>query len=98
VSARGTTGVAFPDLSSFRLGAAPMEARSAEALPDKLGRWQFILRDGFRRLAFKESGTVELRGKSSLGRTSRRLWRHCLTSHSSNLSSNLSSTANWSLS
>ena len=50
---------------------APMEARSAESLPDEPGKWQFEPKwDGFRCLAFKDGGAVELRGKSgtSLGR------------------------------
>ena len=42
-----------------------MEARSAESLPDEPGEWQFEPKwDGFRCLAFKEGGSVELRGKS----------------------------------
>jgi ATP-dependent DNA ligase len=58
-------GVEFGDSFSFRLDAAPMEARSAEALPDEPERWQFEPKwDGFRCLAFKEGKTVELRGKS----------------------------------
>jgi ATP-dependent DNA ligase len=65
MSARRTTGVEFPDLPSSRLGAAPMEARSAEALPNEPGEWQFEPKwDGFRCLAFKEGGAVELKGKS----------------------------------
>jgi ATP-dependent DNA ligase len=65
MSSRRTTGVEFPDLSSLRLGAAPMEARSAEALPNEPGEWQFEPKwDGFRCLAFKEGGAVELKGKS----------------------------------
>ena len=50
---------------------APMEARSAESLPDEPGKWQFEPKwDGFRCLAFKDGDAVELRGKSgtSLGR------------------------------
>ena len=49
----------------------PMEAKSAETLPDEPGQWQFEPKwDGFRCLAFKDGGAVELRGKSgtSLGR------------------------------
>jgi ATP-dependent DNA ligase len=54
-----------PDLSSLRLVAAPMEARSAETLPNEPGEWQFEPKwDGFRCLAFREGGDVELRGKS----------------------------------
>jgi ATP-dependent DNA ligase len=65
MSARRTTGVEFPDLFSLRLRAAPMEARSAEALPNEPGEWQFEPKwDGFRCLAFKEAGAVELKGKS----------------------------------
>ncbi len=47
------------------LDTMPMEAKSAETLPDEPGRWQFEPKwDGFRCLAFKEGGAVELRGKS----------------------------------
>ena len=42
-----------------------MEARSAESLPNEPGEWQFEPKwDGFRCLAFKEGGAVELKGKS----------------------------------
>ena len=65
MSARRTTGDEFPHLFSLRLGAAPMEARSAEALPNEPGEWQFEPKwDGFRCLAFKKGGAVELKGKS----------------------------------
>jgi ATP-dependent DNA ligase len=65
MSARRTRGVEFPDLYSLRLGAAPMEARSAESLPNEPGEWQFEPKwDGFRCLAFKEGGAIELKGKS----------------------------------
>jgi ATP-dependent DNA ligase len=65
MSARKTAGVEFPDLHSLRRAAAPMEARSAESLPDEPGEWQYEPKwDGFRCLAFKEAHTVELRGKS----------------------------------
>jgi ATP-dependent DNA ligase len=53
------------------LDTAPMEARSAECLPDEPGHWQYEPKwDGFRCLAFKGGGAVELRGKSGkpLGR------------------------------
>ena len=48
-----------------------MEAKSAESLPDEPGQWQFEPKwDGFRCLAYKDGGAVDLRGKSgtSLGR------------------------------
>ena len=48
-----------------------MEAKSSEALPNEPGEWQFEPKwDGFRCLAFKQNGAVELKGKSgtSLGR------------------------------
>jgi ATP-dependent DNA ligase len=65
MSARRTPGVEFPDLYSLRLGAAPMEARSAESLPSEPGEWQYEPKwDGFRCLAFKQGDAVELRGKS----------------------------------
>src|SRR5579883_3065386 len=50
---------------------APMEARSAEALPDEPGSWQYEPKwDGFRCLAFKADDAIELRTKSgkALGR------------------------------
>jgi ATP-dependent DNA ligase len=53
------------------LDTAPMEARSAEALPTEPGKWQFEPKwDGFRCLVFKEGGAAEIRGKSGkpLGR------------------------------
>ena len=63
MSARRTRGVEAADLSSRP--AAPMEARSAETLPNEPGKWQFEPKwDGFRCLAYKEAGAVELRGKS----------------------------------
>src|ERR1700678_3693036 len=63
MSARRTGGVEFPDLPSRP--PAPMEARSAESLPNEPGKWQFEPKwDGFRCLAFRDSGAVELRGKS----------------------------------
>jgi ATP-dependent DNA ligase len=44
---------------------SPMEAKSAEALPDQPGRWQFEPKwDGFRCLAFKQGRSVGLIGKS----------------------------------
>nr|WP_280516258.1 ATP-dependent DNA ligase [Chelatococcus reniformis] len=53
------------------LETAPMEARSAEALPEDDGPWQFEPKwDGFRCVAFKAGRAVELRAKSGkpLGR------------------------------
>jgi ATP-dependent DNA ligase len=65
MSARKLPGLEFPDLYVLRLGGAPMEARLAESLPDEPGKWQFEPKwDGFRCLAFKEDGAVELKGKS----------------------------------
>jgi ATP-dependent DNA ligase len=69
MSARRTGGVEAADLSSRC--HAPMEAKSAESLPNEPGKWQFEPKwDGFRCLAFKDGGGVEIRGKSgtSLGR------------------------------
>src|ERR1700735_3142075 len=66
---RGTRSVEFDDLSPHSV--APMEARSAKTLPNEPGKWQFEPKwDGFRCLAFKDGGAVELKGKSgtSLGR------------------------------
>ena len=66
---RGTRSVEFDDLSPHSV--APMEARSAETLPNEPGKWQFEPKwDGFRCLAFKDGGAVELKGKSGtpLGR------------------------------
>jgi ATP-dependent DNA ligase len=65
------TGVEFRNFSSLPLDAAPMEAKSAETLPNEPDRWQFEPKwDGFRCLAFRQRGAVELKGKSgtSLGR------------------------------
>lgn len=48
----------------LNLDTQPMEARSVEILPDEPG-WQFEPKwDGFRCLAFKAAGEVELRAKS----------------------------------
>src|ERR1700727_3524572 len=66
---RRTGGVKAAGLSSQ--APAPMEAKSAESLPNEPGKWQFEPKwDGFRCLAFKDGGGVELWGKSgtSLGR------------------------------
>jgi ATP-dependent DNA ligase len=65
MNARKTPAVEFPDLYSLRQHDAPMEARSADSLPDEPETWQFEPKwDGFRCLAFKEAGAVELKGKS----------------------------------
>ena len=65
MSARTTAAIEASDLSCLRLASAPMEARSAETLPNEPGRWQFEPKwDGFRCLAFKKGGAVELKGKS----------------------------------
>src|SRR4029077_3753280 len=65
MSTRRKAVVESPDLSSLRLVAAPMEARSAETLPNEPGEWQFEPKwDGFRCLAIREGGDVELKGKS----------------------------------
>lgn len=65
MNARKSPGVEFPDLYSLRQSAAPMEAKSAETLPNEPGTWQFEPKwDGFRCLAFKDGGAVELKGKS----------------------------------
>ncbi|WP_292177387.1 ATP-dependent DNA ligase [Mesorhizobium sp.] len=58
---------------SFRLplGTAPMEAKLADTLPSDIGQWQYEPKwDGFRCLAFKGDGGVDLRAKSGkpLGR------------------------------
>jgi ATP-dependent DNA ligase len=53
------------------LETRPMEARTAESLPQENGPWQYESKwDGFRCLAFKSGAAVELRGKSGkpLGR------------------------------
>jgi ATP-dependent DNA ligase len=71
MNARKRPGVEYPDLYALRLGAAPMEAKSADRLPEEPETWQFEPKwDGFRCLAFKDAGAVELKGKSgaSLGR------------------------------
>jgi len=49
----------------------PMESRTADRLPRDGGEWQYEPKwDGFRALAFREGGAVDLRGKSGkpLGR------------------------------
>ncbi len=53
------------------LDTAPMEAKSAERLPESAGAWQYEPKwDGFRCLAFKTGTAVDLRAKSGkpLGR------------------------------
>ncbi|HEY2538655.1 MAG TPA: ATP-dependent DNA ligase, partial [Stellaceae bacterium] len=53
------------------LETPPMEARSAETLPESEGEWQYEPKwDGFRCLAFKSGAAVALKGKSGkpLGR------------------------------
>src|SRR5215203_7323042 len=46
------------------VGTPPMEARLVDALPDEPG-WQFEPKwDGFRCLAFRSGGEVDLRAKS----------------------------------
>jgi ATP-dependent DNA ligase len=58
---RPETAASFSSL----LEATPMEAKSAEALPNEPGEWQFEPKwDGFRCLAYREGGAVELKGKS----------------------------------
>ena len=65
MSGRKTPGVDAEGLFSALLDAPPMEAKSAEALPTEPGEWQFEPKwDGFRCLAFKRGGAVELKGKS----------------------------------
>src|ERR1700727_3558971 len=60
---RGTRSVEFDDLSPHSV--APMEAKSAESLPDEPEKWQFEPKwDGFRCLAFRDGKAVELKGKS----------------------------------
>lgn len=63
----GATQPAF----DLPLTTEPMEAKSSEALPDDPGAWQYEPKwDGFRCLAFKAGGSVDLRAKSGkpLGR------------------------------
>src|SRR5689334_5106426 len=60
-------------MASFPLSleTRPMEARTAETLPKEVGTWRYEPKwDGFRCLAFKSGGAVDLRGKSGkpLGR------------------------------
>jgi ATP-dependent DNA ligase len=60
-------GTDFP----LPLDTAPMEAKSAERLPELAGAWQYEPKwDGFRCLAFKAGNVVDLRAKSGkpLGR------------------------------
>ena len=56
---------------ALKLETPPMEAKAADALPEGGGPWQFEPKwDGFRCLAFREGGAVDLRAKSGkpLGR------------------------------
>ena len=65
MSAREIARVEAFDFFSLWRGIAPMEARSAEALPNEPDEWQFEPKwDGFRCLAFRQRGAVELKGKS----------------------------------
>lgn len=65
MSASQKPGGAPSGVLRLPLDTIPMEAKSAETLPDEPGRWQFEPKwDGFRCLAFKEGSAVELRGKS----------------------------------
>ena len=65
MSARKTPEVEARDLFSALLRAPPMEAKSAATLPTEPDEWQFEPKwDGFRCLAFKQGGAVELKGKS----------------------------------
>jgi ATP-dependent DNA ligase len=94
MNARKLPGIEFPDLYALRLGGAPMEARLAESLPDEAGKWQFEPKwDGFRCLAFKEDGAVELKGKSgtSLSRYFPEMSRRCRRRRSRDLSSTANS-------
>ena len=68
--ARPIDGKGLVNAFDLPLGTSPMEARSANALPEK-GPWQFEPKwDGFRCLAFRAGDAVELRAKSGkpLGR------------------------------
>ncbi len=71
-SARADAGRASAEpLFALPIDTAPMEARSAEALPADGGPWQYEPKwDGFRCLAFKADDAVDLRAKSgkALGR------------------------------
>ena len=68
MSARRTGGVKAVDLSS-RL-PAPMEAKSAESLPNEPGKWQFEPKwDGFRCLVFRDEEKIELQSKSGRSMT-----------------------------
>jgi ATP-dependent DNA ligase len=65
MNARRTSGSDPAGVFASPLDISPMEAKSAEALPDEPGRWQFEPKwDGFRCLAFKQGESVRLMGKS----------------------------------
>jgi ATP-dependent DNA ligase len=69
--ARKTVAKSVRNRFDLPLQTAPMEARTAQALPEDQGSWQYEPKwDGFRCLAFKASQLVELRAKSGkpLGR------------------------------
>jgi ATP-dependent DNA ligase len=59
------------DTFALSLDTRPMEAKTADDLPQERGKWQYEPKwDGFRCLAFKEGDAVDLRAKSGkpLGR------------------------------
>ena len=65
MNARRTSSSDPAGVFASPLDISPMEAKSAEALPDEPGRWQFEPKwDGFRCLAFKQGESVRLMGKS----------------------------------
>jgi ATP-dependent DNA ligase len=65
MSAQKAPGLRGGHLFSSLPEAAPMEAKSADALPDASGAWQYEPKwDGFRCLAYKEGNAVDLKGKS----------------------------------
>ena len=62
MNAGRTSASGLAGIFASPLDISPMEAKSAEALPDEPGRWQFEPKwDGFRCLAFKQGESVRLR-------------------------------------
>ena len=94
MNARRTSGSDPASVFAPPLEISPMEAKSAEALPDEPGRWQFEPKwDGFRCLASKRGESVRLMGKS--GKPLDHYFPEVVETLLQIRSSDLSLTANW---